>query len=112
MSAEWPALSYYLKHLPFDLLKIDGEFVRNLTDSVKDQVVVKSLARIATELGKRTVAEFVEDDATLELLREYGVDFAQGYGIGVPQPVAEWLGRQTSDPESLPVPPALLAEPA
>jgi diguanylate cyclase (GGDEF)-like protein/PAS domain S-box-containing protein len=87
---------YYLKHLPFDVLKIDGEFVRNLVDSVEDQVVVKSLARIATELGKRTVAEFVEDDATLALLREYGVDFAQGYGIGRPQPVSEWLGELPS----------------
>jgi diguanylate cyclase (GGDEF)-like protein/PAS domain S-box-containing protein len=83
---------YYLKHLPFDYLKIDGEFVRNLTDSVKDQAVVKSLARIATELGKQTVAEFVEDAETLELVRRYGVDFAQGFHIGVPQPVATWLG--------------------
>ena len=58
---------YYLKHLPFDVLKIDGEFVRNLTVSVKDQAVVKSLARIASELGKQTVAEFVEDAETLEL---------------------------------------------
>jgi diguanylate cyclase (GGDEF)-like protein/PAS domain S-box-containing protein len=84
---------YYLKHLPFDVLKIDGEFVRNLTDSVKDQAVVRSLARIATELGKQTVAEFVEDAETLELVRNYGVDFAQGFHIGVPQPVSEWLGQ-------------------
>ena len=84
---------YYLKHLPFDVLKIDGEFVRNLTDSVKDQAVVKSLARIATELGKQTVAEFVEDAETLELVRRYGVDFAQGFHIGVPQPVSAWLGQ-------------------
>ena len=81
---------YYLKHLPFDVLKIDGEFVRNLTDSVKDQAVIKSLARIATELGKQTVAEFVEDAETLELLRLYGVDFAQGFHIGIPQPVSAW----------------------
>ncbi len=84
---------YYLKHLPFDVLKIDGEFVRNLTDSVKDQAVVKSLARIATELGKQTVAEFVEDAETLELVRRYGVDFAQGFHIGTPQPVSAWLGQ-------------------
>ncbi len=84
---------YYLKHLPFDVLKIDGEFIRNLTSSVEDQVVVRSLASIATELGKKTVAEFVEDDATLELVRSYGVDYAQGYGIGRPQPVSEWLGQ-------------------
>ncbi len=84
---------YYLKHLPFDVLKIDGEFVRNLTVSVKDQAVVKSLARIATELGKQTVAEFVEDAETLELARRYGVDFAQGFHIGVPEPVSAWLGH-------------------
>jgi diguanylate cyclase (GGDEF)-like protein/PAS domain S-box-containing protein len=83
---------YYLKHLPFDVLKIDGEFVRNLTDSVKDQVVVRSLARIATELGKQTVAECVEDEAVLTLLREYGVDFAQGFAIGRPRLVSGWLG--------------------
>ena len=84
---------YYLKHLPFDVLKIDGEFVRNLTDSVKDQAVVRSLARIATELGKQTVAEFVEDAETLALVRRYGVDFAQGFHIGLPQPVSAWLGH-------------------
>ena len=89
---------YYLKHLPFDVLKIDGEFVRNLKDSVKDQAVIKSLARIATELGKQTVAEYVEDDETLELLRAYGVDFAQGFRIGVPEPVSAWLGQKVAVP--------------
>jgi EAL domain-containing protein (putative c-di-GMP-specific phosphodiesterase class I) len=74
------------------VLKIDGEFVRNLTASVKDQAVVKSLAQIATELGKQTVAEFVENAETLEAVRRYGVDFAQGFHIGVPQPVALRLG--------------------
>ncbi len=73
------------------MLKIDGEFIRNLSHSIEDQVVVKSVAQIATKLGKTTVAEFVEDEATLELLRSYGVDYAQGYGIGHPQPVCEWL---------------------
>ena len=81
---------YYLKHLPFDLLKIDGEFVRHLGESVKDQLIVQSLAKIATELGKQTVAEFVEDKATLDLVRSYGVDFAQGYGVGHPEPVSDW----------------------
>jgi diguanylate cyclase (GGDEF)-like protein/PAS domain S-box-containing protein len=87
---------YYLKHLPFDVLKIDGEFIRNVTNSVEDQVVVRSLASIATELGKKTVAEFVEDDATLALVRSYGVDYAQGYGIGRPQLVSEWLAPEIS----------------
>ncbi|MEP6979164.1 MAG: amino acid permease [Nakamurella sp.] len=75
---------YYLKHLPFDYLKIDGTFIRDLLTDRADQVLVKSLVQIARELGKHTVAEFVEDALTLEKLRELGVDYAQGYYIGRP----------------------------
>ncbi len=78
---------YYLKHLPFDYLKIDGEFVRGVVDNLADQVVVRSLVTIARELGKRTVAEFVEDAEVLECLRGLGVDFAQGYHVGRPAPL-------------------------
>jgi diguanylate cyclase (GGDEF)-like protein/PAS domain S-box-containing protein len=78
---------YYLKHLTFDVLKIDGEFVRDLTTSATNQLVVKSVVDIAGGLGKRTVAEFVGDQETLELLRGMGVDFAQGFHIGKPQPL-------------------------
>ncbi len=78
---------YYLKHLPFDYLKIDGEFIRGLVTSHADQVVVRSLVQIARELGKQTVAEFVEDQPTLDLLATLGVDFAQGYHIGRPAPL-------------------------
>ena len=78
---------YYLKHLPFDYLKIDGEFIRSLVHSHADQVIVKSLVEIAQQLGKHTVAEFVEDEATLQLLRNLGVDFAQGYFVGRPEPL-------------------------
>jgi diguanylate cyclase (GGDEF)-like protein/PAS domain S-box-containing protein len=85
---------YYLKHLPFDVLKIDGEFVRNLAASDTDRVMVKSLARIAGELAKRTIAECVEDVETLALVRSYGADYAQGFGIGRPQPVADWLRQR------------------
>jgi diguanylate cyclase (GGDEF)-like protein/PAS domain S-box-containing protein len=80
---------YYLKHLPFDYLKIDGEFIRNLTRDGADQHIVKAIVQMAVGLGKRTIAEFVEDAATLDLLREYGVDFAQGYHVGKPRPLAE-----------------------
>ena len=76
----------YLKNLPFDYLKIDGEFIRGLTTSHPDQVIVRSLVQIAHELGKQTVAEFVEDEVTLERLRTLGVDFAQGYHVGRPAP--------------------------
>lgn len=80
---------YYLKHLSFDLLKIDGEFIRNLPSSRTDQLVVQSVVEIARGLGKRTVAEFVGNEETIELLRSYGVDFAQGFYLGLPRPLEE-----------------------
>jgi diguanylate cyclase (GGDEF)-like protein len=86
---------YYLKHLPFDYLKIDGEFIRNIVTSHPDQVLVRSLVQIAQELGKQTVAEFVEDAATLDLLRQLGVDFAQGYFVGRPATLPDWPAAPT-----------------
>jgi len=77
----------YLKHLPFQYLKIDGDFIRGLPDSPKDQLVVKALVELARGMGKQTVAEYVEDAATMECLREYGVDYAQGFAIGRPRPL-------------------------
>ena len=78
---------YYLKHLAFDLLKIDGEFVTDLTTSRTNQLVVKAVVDIARGLGKRTIAEFVEDAETLQLLRGMGVDFAQGFYVAKPAPL-------------------------
>jgi EAL domain-containing protein (putative c-di-GMP-specific phosphodiesterase class I) len=78
---------YYLKHLPLDFLKINGDFIRNLRVSEVDQVLVRGMVEVARGLGIRTVAEFVEDQATLELVREYGVDHAQGFHVGRPRPV-------------------------
>ena len=85
------ACFYYLKHLPFDYLKIDGEFVRSCVDDRTDQLVIQAVVDIARGLGKRTVAEMVGDQATLELLADMGVDHAQGYHIGKPAPLAKWL---------------------
>jgi EAL domain-containing protein (putative c-di-GMP-specific phosphodiesterase class I) len=82
---------YYLKHLPFDYLKIDGDFIRNLAANPADQLMVKALVDVAKGLGKHTIAEFVGDEATVRLLREYGVDLAQGYHLGRPQKVTETL---------------------
>jgi diguanylate cyclase (GGDEF)-like protein/PAS domain S-box-containing protein len=79
---------YNVKHLPFDYLKIDGDFIHDLPESPIDQVVVKSIVDIAGSLGKRTIAEFVGDAETLELLRSNGVDFAQGFHVGRPAPLA------------------------
>ena len=79
----------YLKRLPFDYLKIDGDFVRALTRSRDDQLVVQALVRVARGMGKRTIAEYVGDDETIELLRSYGVDHGQGFGIGRPRDAVE-----------------------
>jgi diguanylate cyclase (GGDEF)-like protein/PAS domain S-box-containing protein len=78
----------YLKHIPARYLKIDQEFVRGLTRDETDREVVKSMVGIAHSLGKLTIAEGVEDEGALELLRAYGVDLAQGYHLGRPAPFA------------------------
>ncbi|OUR64676.1 GGDEF-domain containing protein [Methylophaga sp. 42_25_T18] len=75
----------YLKHFPVDILKIDGGFITNLINDPVDQLLVKSMIDIAHSLGKTTVAEFVENQSTMDLLKSYGVDFVQGYLIGKPQ---------------------------
>jgi EAL domain-containing protein (putative c-di-GMP-specific phosphodiesterase class I) len=76
---------HYLKHLPFRYLKIDGAFIRGLPGSEHDQLVVKALVGLVREMGQCTIAEFVGDQATMALLREYGVDYAQGFEVGRPQ---------------------------
>ena len=78
---------YYLKYLPLDYLKIDGDFIRSLTSSVTDQLVVKSMVDIARGMGMKTIAEFVEAPETVAMLREKGVDYSQGYYHGAPRPV-------------------------
>lgn len=77
---------YYLKHLPVDYLKIDGSFIQDLCRDPADQRLVKAIVEVARSLGKQTIAEFVGDEETLRLLREYGVDYAQGYFVGEPHP--------------------------
>jgi EAL domain-containing protein (putative c-di-GMP-specific phosphodiesterase class I) len=80
---------HYVKHLSFDYLKIDGDFINNLTASRNDQLVVKALVGVARGMGKETIAEFVTDDETVQLLHEYGVDYAQGFQIGRPSAALE-----------------------
>jgi diguanylate cyclase (GGDEF)-like protein len=84
----------YLQRFPFDVLKIDGTFVRDLPRNDADQLTVKAIVQIARGLGKRTIAEFVEDEETAQMLREYGVDMAQGYHFGVPVDAAEELAPE------------------
>ncbi len=79
----------YLKRLPFDYLKIDGDFVRALPRSHKDQLVVQALVRVARGMGKRTIAEYVSGRQTVQMLRACGVDYGQGFGLGRPAAPAE-----------------------
>lgn len=74
----------YLKYLKVDALKIDGLFIRDLPNDRDNQLFVKSIADVARGMGKLTVAEFVEDAATLDLLTQFGVDLVQGYFLDHP----------------------------
>ena len=76
----------YLKQIPIDYLKIDIEFVRDLLSNRASRHVVQAVVALARDFAVETVAEGVEDGRTLDLLREMGVDFAQGYHIARPQP--------------------------
>jgi EAL domain-containing protein (putative c-di-GMP-specific phosphodiesterase class I) len=75
----------FLTQLPVDLVKIDGSFVQGLPGSPALQAVVEGLVQTCQRLGILTAAEYVQDDATLDLLRAYGVDFAQGFHVGEPE---------------------------
>ena len=77
----------YLRSLPLSYIKIDLSFVRGLVGSRDDRRVVESIIGIARQFGLKTIAEGVEDAATLELLRELGADFVQGYHLGRPAPL-------------------------
>lgn len=78
---------HYLRLLPFDVIKIDGAVIRDLPRNDADRLTVKSMVHVAKGLGKETIAEHVEDEETVELLRSYGVDMAQGNHLGVPRAV-------------------------
>ncbi|MEU8259466.1 EAL domain-containing protein [Micromonospora sp. NPDC048999] len=78
----------HLKFLPVDLVKIDGMFIIDLCRSPADQAVVSNLVELCHTLGIRVAAEYVQDEETIELLKSSGVDFAQGYQTGRPEPIA------------------------
>jgi diguanylate cyclase (GGDEF)-like protein/PAS domain S-box-containing protein len=77
----------YLRDLPVDFLKIDGEFVQNMLDDRVKRAMVESINQIGHVLGIQTIAEWVENRQTLEALKELGVDYAQGYWLARPQPL-------------------------
>lgn len=77
----------YLRQLPVNAVKIDGAFIRNIAHNREDQIFVRAVTDIAHGMGKRVVAEFVENEEILNILRQIGVDYAQGYHIGRPGPL-------------------------
>jgi diguanylate cyclase (GGDEF)-like protein/PAS domain S-box-containing protein len=85
---------YYLKRLPFDFLKIDGDFINGLPNSPVDRLVVDAIVTIARGMGKETIAEYVTDAETSALLLAAGVDYAQGFHIGRPGPIEGVLASE------------------
>jgi EAL domain-containing protein (putative c-di-GMP-specific phosphodiesterase class I) len=85
-----------LKRLPLDFLKVDGSFVRDMTTDEQDAIIVRSTITLAHNLGKKVIAEGVEDAAAERLLREMGCDIVQGYHLARPMPLDEliaWIHR-------------------
>jgi EAL domain-containing protein (putative c-di-GMP-specific phosphodiesterase class I) len=74
----------YIQRLPVDYLKIDGVFIRNITNNQKDEALVRSINDLAHFMGMKTTAEYVENDEIFELLGDIGIDKAQGFGIHKP----------------------------
>jgi EAL domain-containing protein (putative c-di-GMP-specific phosphodiesterase class I) len=90
----------YLKNLAVDYLKLDGCFVKNMVKDNIDHAMVKAINHIGHTMNIRTIAEFVEDDATLQAVREVGIDYAQGYAIARPAPIEIALFRDPVDAAS------------
>ncbi|MGA7801934.1 MAG: EAL domain-containing protein [Gammaproteobacteria bacterium] len=83
----------YLKNLSVDYLKLDGSFVRNMVRDNIDRAMVKAINQLGHVMSIETIAEFVENDATLKAARVLGIDHAQGYGVGMPEPMNAALPR-------------------
>ncbi len=78
----------YLKHFPVDFLKIDGSFVKEILHDPIDREMVRSINEIGHLTGKRTIAEFAENEEIITMLRGMGIDYAQGYGVSEPKAVS------------------------
>jgi len=79
----------YLKTLPVDFLKIDGQFISHITQDPVNRSMVEAISKVGRALGIATVAECVESEAVLAELRRIGVDFAQGYHLAPPLPITQ-----------------------
>ena len=91
----------YLKTLPVDYLKIDGAFVRQIDQSKVDYAMVRAIKEVASVMGMKTIAEFVENEESYKILKEIGVDYAQGYWLQKPGPISEIVSQKNQRPLSV-----------
>ncbi|OPX54849.1 putative bifunctional diguanylate cyclase/phosphodiesterase [Oceanospirillum multiglobuliferum] len=77
---------HYIKHFPIDVIKIEGEFIRNMLQDDKYMAFVKSIVTLAQNLNIKTIAEFIEDEEIMQAVQALGIDYAQGYYLGRPAP--------------------------
>lgn len=87
----------YLKKLPVDYLKIDGSFVCDITRNNVDRSIVEGIVTVGNKIGLPTIAEYVETEETLQLLKSIGVDYAQGWHLGRPRPLTELMGSSLKE---------------
>jgi EAL domain-containing protein (putative c-di-GMP-specific phosphodiesterase class I) len=80
----------YLKSLPIDYLKIDGSFIMDIVNDPVDRAMVEAIREVSHIMGVKTVAEWVENEETAEVLRSIGIDYAQGYFFGRPGAIGQW----------------------
>jgi diguanylate cyclase (GGDEF)-like protein/PAS domain S-box-containing protein len=90
----------YLKNLQVDYLKIDGHFVKDIVTDPIDRAMVNSIHEVGSVMGKTTIAEFVENDEILSVLRDIGVNYVQGFGIGKPRPLTSLLQYCNDEPDT------------
>jgi EAL domain-containing protein (putative c-di-GMP-specific phosphodiesterase class I) len=83
----------YLKELPVDFLKIDGSFIKYIGQNSTDRAIVSSIVHVARAMGKKTIAEYVEDQSCLDWVQSLGVDYAQGYRIATPRPLEQLVEK-------------------
>ena len=88
---------HYLGQLPVDYIKIDGSFIRSLLISPDSRVIVRAIADIAKGFGKQTIAEFVDQEALLPILKDYGITYGQGFHLGRPISFTEAFGEKHTD---------------
>jgi len=91
---------HYLRRFPFDFLKIEGDFIANMVHSERDRIFVRSITELARALNIQVVAEFVESAEVLEMIRELGIDYAQGYHVGRPDRAIRPSVAAAADPQA------------